>query len=568
MKRLRWQLLIIFLTGLVVGILLLNEQQPKPAEISATPTPVRGGAYTEALVGTFQRFNPILDFYNQPDRDVARLIFSGLVRFDSRGVAQGDLAEGWGPSADGTLYNVYLRKDLKWHDGKPLTSDDVLFTIDLMRNGGKIVPADLQAFWKGVEAVRLSEQVIQFRLPEAFAPFPDYLSFGVLPKHLLDGKTIEDIANDPFNLQPVGSGPFKFNRLITENDRILGVALTAYDGYYLQKPYIQELVFRAYEDDSSALQAYRDGEVQGIGQVGKDILSDVLAEKNLAVYTARQSKLALVLFNLNNPDVAFLQEKVVRKALLTGLNRQRIIDRALQGQGVIANGPILEGSWGYYTAIKPVEYDLTSAKNLLKQAGYTLAKDGDTILSKKDVQLKFTLSFPDTPTHNAVAAAIQAAWADLGVDVTLEAVPYDQLVSERLADRSYQAALIDLDLSRTPDPDPYPFWDQAQATGAGQNYSQWDNRMASEYLEQARILVDNSQRARMYRNFQVVFQEEMPALPLYNPVSTYAVSRDVQDVSIGPLYDPADRFNSILTWHLLAIPHAPSLAPATPTTKP
>jgi peptide/nickel transport system substrate-binding protein len=123
-------------------------------------------------------------------------------------------------------------------------------------------------------------------------------------------------------------------------------------------------------------------------------------------------------------------------------------------------------------------------------------------------------------------------------------------------------------MARSPDPDPYPFWDQAQSTGAGQNYSQWDNRMASEYLEQARVLVDLNERAKMYRNFQVVFQEELPALPLYYPVYSYAVSREIQDVLIGPLFDPSDRFNSVAGWHLAARPRGPSPVPATPTPKP
>ncbi len=569
MKRLRWQLLIIFLTGLVVGILLLSEQQPKQVETVFTPTPVRGGAYTEAVVGQFQRLNPLLTFYNQADRDVSRLIFSGLIHFDSRGVAQGDLAESWGPSADGTLYNIYLRKNVTWHDGKPLTADDVLFTIDLMRDGGSIVPADLQEFWKGVESVRLNDTTIQFRLPEAFAPFPDYLTFGILPKHLLDGKKLSDIVNDALNLMPVGSGPFRFNRLIVENDQILGVALSAYDGYYLQKPYLQELVLRYYPDQDAAFKAYQNGEVQGIGEVGNDILSDVLAEKNLAIYTARRPKMSLVLFNLNNPEVAFLQDKVVRRALLTSLNRQRLIDRALQGQAVIADGPIFPGTWAYYAGTKTVEYDLQKARDLFKQAGYSQAKESDSFLTTKDGKtLHFTMIYPDTPAHRAVAEAIQASWSDIGVDISLEALPYDQLVSERLSNRNFQAALVDLDLSRSPDPDPYPFWDQAQVSGSGQNYAQWDNRMASEYLEQARISVDLNVRARMYRNFQVVFQEELPALPLYYPTYTYAISREIQGVRLGPLFDPSDRFNNVTDWNLAAVPRAPSQVAPSPTAKP
>ncbi len=564
MRKLRWQLLIIFLTGMVVGVLLLSEKNPTNSSPQATPEPVRGGVYTEALVGSLQRLNPLLANSNAVDRDVSRLIFSGLVRFDSRGYPLPDLAE-WGISLDGTLYNLTLREGLKWHDGQPLTSDDVLFSIDLMRNGGDYIPGDLQEFWKGVEVVRLSDRVMQFRLPEAFAPFLDYLSFGVLPKHLLDGKTIDQIADDPFNLAPVGSGPFKFSRLIVENEQITGVVLSSFPDYYLDKPYIAEVVFRYYPDSPSAMQAYRDGQVQGIGLVDREILPDVLAETNLSLYTVRQPQLTLVLFNLANPETAFLQDKKVRKGLLMGLNRQGLIDQQLAGQAVIANGPIIPGTWAHYDKLATVDFDREAGKALLKEAGFGLASDQDVILSKDGAYLRFTLLYPDDEQHRAVAEAIQTAWAAMGVDVGLEALPYDQVVLDRLAPRAFEAALVDLNLSRSPDPDPYPFWDQAQATGAGQNYSQWDNRMASEYLEEARINPDTNERARLYRNFQVVFNEELPALPLYYSVYNYAVDKEIQGVRVGPFFDSSDRFANITEWNLVTAPTRNTAPGATPT---
>ena len=173
--------------------------------------------------------------------------------------------------------------------------------------------------------------------------------------------------------------------------------------------------------------------------------------------------------------------------------------------------------------------------------------------------------YPETDMHRALAEALQSAWTELGVEVNLEVLPYDQLVVDRLTQRAYQAALVDLNLTRSPDPDPYPFWDQAQASGAGQNYSQWDNRMASEYLEQARVTADQSERARYYRNFQVVFNEELPALPLFYDVYNYAVDKEIQGVRVGPLFDTSDRFSTIAEWFLVGRTQrsaAPSATPA------
>ncbi len=165
--------------------------------------------------------------------------------------------------------------------------------------------------------------------------------------------------------------------------------------------------------------------------------------------------------------------------------------------------------------------------------------------------MQIELLYPDDELHTAIAEAIQRDWAKLEVEVNLVALPYDQLINERLSGRDYQAALVDLNLSRTPDPDPYPFWDQAQATG-GQNYSQWDNRIASEYIEQARVTTDLTEREKMYRNFQVVFQDDLPSLPLYYSVYSYAVDRQVLGVQMGPLFDSSDRFATVTDWYLVS----------------
>jgi peptide/nickel transport system substrate-binding protein len=138
----------------------------------------------------------------------------------------------------------------------------------------------------------------------------------------------------------------------------------------------------------------------------------------------------------------------------------------------------------------------------------------------------------------------------IGVKVELIAAPYDELVGNYLEPRKYQAALADLNTARTPDPDPYLFWHQSEATG-GQNYSQWDDRTASEYLETARTSTDFADRTRLYRNFQVIFSREMPSLPLYYPVYSYAVDAQVQGVQVAPLYDISERLAFISEWYLV-----------------
>lgn len=560
MKKFRWQLLIIFLAGIVVGILLLGEQ-PEGGQ-NVTTEPVQGGFYTEALVGSLQRLNPLFDFENPVDRDIDHLIYSRLIAFDERGNPSPDLASAWGFSRDGTVYNVDLKPDIKWHDGEPLTADDVIFTVDLLRNGGRYVPADLQEFWAGIEVVKYSPTALQFKLPEPFAPFLDYLSFGILPSHLLNGRSIDEIKDMDFNIQPVGSGPYQFDRLIVENGQITGLVLKAFADYHDKEPFIEQLIFRYYPDSAAALQAYQAGQVQGISQISADALPVALAEPNLAVYTGRLPELAMVMFNLNNADASFFQDANLRRALYMGMNRQYIVDKIFNGQAILADGPIFPGTWAYYDATRHVDLDVDRAKTLLDEAGFPVNPENTAErVSSDGLVLKFTLLYPDTPQHKQVAEAIAQDWTALGVTVTLEAVPYDVLVMERLTNREYQAALVDLNLARYPDPDPYPFWDSVLAT-SGQNYSQWDHKIASEYLEEARIAVDVGERARLYRNFQVIFSDELPSLPLYYPVYNYGVDRQVQGVRMGPLLDTSDRFATILEWFLVA--RVPTATPSVP----
>jgi len=187
----------------------------------------------------------------------------------------------------------------------------------------------------------------------------------------------------------------------------------------------------------------------------------------------------------------------------------------------------------------------------LKEAGYVLEQENSGVRVNSGEQLSFSLVHPDDLEHTRVAEAIRSDLAKVGVQVELIQVPYDSLILDYLQPLTYEAALIDINYSRSPDPDPYPFWDQAQQVN-GQNYSQWENRVVSQYLEEARVLVDINDRAKLYRNFQVIFSDELPALPLYYPVYNFGINQSIQGVRVGPMYDLSDRFWNVQEWFLLA----------------
>lgn len=551
MKRLRWQILVVLLALVAIAILLVS-QQPVTLSPGVEPVavqPATGGIYTEALVGQFGRLNPVLDYYNEADRAVNRLLYSSLLRFDDRGVAHGDLAENWGISQDGSVYNFSIRTGATWHDGSPVVSDDILFTVDLLRQDAIPLPADQREFWQTVSVIALDEQTLQFRLPEPFAPFLDYLTFGVVPSHLLQGIPAENLPDDIFNHQPIGSGPYRFERFIVEEGLIQGVVLGVNPQYYAQPAFIEQIIFRYYPDAQAAMQAYLAGQVQGISQISDEILSQALNAPNLNLYTGRIPRLVLLYLNLDNPDVMALQDIEVRRALLQGLNRQWMIDRLLGGQALPAHSPIFPNTWAYYDGIEQVQYDPEAATQALIDAGFAL-QDGSNVRLREEDRLEFDLVYPDEAPYQEVAKAVQRDWERLGVGINLLPVSPSTLMDDYLEPRTYQIALAEIDLSRSPDPDPYPFWHQTQIT-SGQNYSGWNDRQASELLEQARTLVDEPERTRRYRSFQARFASQLPALLLYYPVYTYGVDAQVQGVSMGPLYDSSDRFGTVTDWFLV-----------------
>jgi peptide/nickel transport system substrate-binding protein len=447
-------------------------------------------------------------------------------------------------------YNFSIRPNAVWHDGQPVTSDDVIFTIEAIKSSGSLFPQDIKDLWSQILVKKLDDKTIQFKLPEPFAPFLDYATFGILPKHLLESVPADQLANADFNIKPIGTGPYKFDRLMTSGGQITGVVLAVNKDYYLQRPFIEQIVFRFYPDSASAFDAYKQGEVLGVSRLTQDVLPSALKEPSLSVYASRLPQLGLVFLNLNNPAVPFLQSAKVRHALMLGINRSQIVSRILQGQAIIADSPILPGSWAYYNEIDHFEYDPDMAASLLKGEGYVIPAGGGDVRAKDGQPLSFTLVHPDDKIHTQIAQAIQANWALIGVHIDLQAVTYDSLLKDFLTPRNYQAALADLNTARTPDPDPYLFWHQSEATG-GQNYSQWDNRTASEFLETARTTADFDTRARLYRNFQVVFTKDLPSLPLYYPVYSYGVDAQVQGVQVPPMNDFSDRLALINEWYLV-----------------
>jgi peptide/nickel transport system substrate-binding protein len=549
--RFRWQILVAGVGILLVLLLILALRGTGPA-ILASGTETPGGEYKEAVVGGLQRLNPILDVRNPPDRDVDRLIFSGLVKFASDGTPVPDLCDGWVISDGGTVYTFRIREDAVWQDGEPVTAKDVVYTFGLIQDKNYPGPSDLAALWRSVRVEAMDAKRVRFTLSEPYAPFLDYLATGLLPEHLLSGVDVKTLDTLAFNLKPVGSGPFAVETVIVEGETIRGVTLRPNEKYYGTRAYLRRVDMLYYPTQAAAFQALQKGDVTGFGGLTPDELNAVLKEPKFKIYTARLPQSLMIFLNLKNSDVDFFARREIRKALLTAIDRQRIIDGVLGGQAVPAVGPILPGSWAEDPTLQPTPYDPDEAARLLDSQGWVLpaaaAPGTDTYVRAKDgVALRFTLLYVEDPLQQKIAEAIQAQWAKVGVKAELQAANMRSLMEDHLIPRTYQAALVDLNLAPYPDPDPYPFWHQTQSP-EGQNYSQLDDRAISELLEEARTAISQEERLRLYRTFQYRFVYQLPALFLWHPVYSYALDARLEGVTLGPMYDPSERLASAEEW--------------------
>jgi peptide/nickel transport system substrate-binding protein len=555
--QIRIQALLAVLGTLLVGWMLSLQSSDFVYGTVATA----GGVYTEALVGQPRYFNPLLEDGNQVDRDVNRLLFSGLTTWDAQGRPVPDLAASWWVSDDGLIYTFNLRDDVRWHDGQRFTADDVVFTYNLLREPGYSGPADIGALWRSITVARVNDLTVTLTLPEPFAPLLDYTSIGILPEHRLQGAAAGQLATTPFNREPIGTGPFRLTRIgVSPTAEPSGPAavneilLERHPNYHGQPYLINQVRFRYFPDAETALQAFEGGFVDGIAEIPRDLLDAALENPNLNLFSTRLPKVTLIYLNLEKDRIPLFGGKLVRQALLAGINRQWMVDSVLDGQAFVATSPLLPGTWAFNASLVPIAYDPLHAGAVLDEAGWNVPANAQPggegyVRASGNDRAAFTLLAPDDPLSLALAEKAVRDWATIGVQVSVE-VQAAQTVIERLIARDYEAALVEMDLSRYPDPDPYPFWHQTQIEN-GQNYSDFNHRDISQLLETARTTPDLETRAKLYRSFQARFADQTPALLLLYPVYTYGIGSHVQNTQMGPMVDPSDRFRGMPDWYVV-----------------
>jgi peptide/nickel transport system substrate-binding protein len=565
-KYIRWQALLTLLGIVLVGMLLMRMTMGQEVVTPVPPTPTmtikttviqtRGGTFIEGVAGAPRFINPLFSQENELDRDLCALVFEALTRLNERNEIVPLLARRWDVSEDGLTYTFYLRDSVRWQDGQPLTADDVVFTIGLLQSPDFPGSPYLSELWRSVDVTKIDAYTVQFTLLEAYAPFLDHTTIGLVPKHVLADVPVAELLQHEFNVFPLGAGLF---RVVEHTPEYILLEANAHHRDWEQTQ-LDHIEFRFYPSYEYLLTAYEAGEITGVSRILPEDMDRARSNPNLQLLSARLSGFSLIFLNLNDSGKPFFRDQRVRQALLYALDRQSLIDDALGGQGLVLHSPIMPQSWAYNPEIEQYAYDPQRAIALLEEAGWTLpeptrgtfpeSQPGETwVRVKKGEQLEFTLLVNDLPDRIALAQAVAEQLQGVGVRVYVEAVGVSDLLLNHLGPRAFDAVLLQWQLP--PDPDPYPIWHSTQAGEGGQNYSGFVNRDADEAIEVARLMNDMGKRTELYHQFQEIFAEQVPALLLYQPIYLYGVDRRVRDVQIAPMPDPSGRFRSISRWALL-----------------
>jgi peptide/nickel transport system substrate-binding protein len=528
--------LVVLFAG-VVGFIALWSLVPQDEE---QPEPDFGGDYVEGIAGVPARVNPFFAGENTVDATLSSLVFAGLTRLDEKGVPFPDLAQTWTISPDGLTYTFTLRPGLLWQDGTPLTADDVVFTYQLLQSPDLRNAPALQKVLEPATFTRVDSTTVTVELPEPYAPLPAYLTLGILPAHLLSNTPPEALYDSPFNQRPVGSGVYSISVLALDH-----AELVANPGYHFEQAFIQRLDLRFYSDDGALFEALEKDEINGAlfdSGLGPSDLLTIQQHTELRTASLDKGEITYVYLNL---DVPLFEDRRLRQALLYAIDRDSLIRDVLRGQADRADSPIAPGSWAYSPSLTRYGFDPEQADLLLNEAGWLRGEDG--VRRKNGEALAFTLTTGPDPVRVAVAQRVADDWNDLGAQVTVDSSGLTELVRDTIEQRAYQALLF-VDAAQ-PDPDPYAMWHSSNRGGQGANLAQFSDARVDELLTEARS-APLTRRKELYDEFQEIFAQEVPSIPLYVSRALYVQDTDVSGVRIGRLAEPGDRFWQVQEWFL------------------
>lgn len=506
----------------------------------STEVPSNGGSITEGVTGTPRFANPILAV-SEADMSVSNLVYSGLMRMNSAGRLMTDLAASYDISEDGTVYTFTLREGVLFHDGVPVTAEDVLFTIGLAKNPD--IKSPRRADWEGVQVSTPDERTIIFTLPHAYAPFLENATLGILPKHLWTDVPATEFAFHPLNMRPVGSGPYKIRDVSTDGTgAATRIRLVSFSDFALGEAHVSRLNLLFFPNDKALVDAYAGGSIDSFAAATPS--QDFLVPDDAALIRAPLARVFGVFFNQNHASV--LAESSVRKALDVAVDKEGLVNASLGGYGVVLNGPLLPLGTPVIDTKTEAER-IEEARSLLSRAGWSWNED-EGAWKKKEQTLSITLATADTPELAASAQRIADMWRAVGVQTEVHVYPLSELNTSVIRPRSYDALLFGEVVGRSLDL--FAFWHSSQRNDPGLNLALYANTKTDRLLSEARTTTDERERRALYEEFSDLLVADTPAVFLFAPQFVYIAPTELRGIQLGALSNPAERFLSAHEWYL------------------
>lgn len=542
MKKIeRWSVALLFFIFIADFIFILGHWYTNHTKV----VPEHGGVYTEGVVGEPSYINPLLA-QTQTDKDLSRLAYSGLYKYDDQGNFVPDLAASQPiVSASQRQFTIKLKPGLTWQDGQKITADDIIFTIQTIQN-----PAYQSPFlknWQNTIVKKIDDTTVEFDNPDISAPFVTNFTIGILPKHLWANIAPSDFTKNPLNLAPIGSGPFVAKEVSRDSSGgIKSYMFSSFKNYAGGRPYIDNLEIHFYPDQKSALLALHSKEIEGFGYTPFDQNEHFQPATNLSLNQISTYSYLAAFFNTNGSAKA-LGDFAVRTALTQATNRQEIITQDYSGNANPAYGPFAPQQLGYNPAVEKINsYDVDAANQTLDQAKWV--KDASTgMRSKNGVQLAFTITTNNFLLNSQTAQTLKEQWAKIGANVSIKTLTTTDLATA-ISNRSYDALLFSENTGY--DPDPFIFWQSSQSLNPGLNLSEYKNTSADKIMAAGRNTLDTNIRIQNYSKFQQTLLVDAPAVFLVRPIFTYAMRAEIKGLSINQLANPEDRFYDIVHWYV------------------
>jgi len=535
-KKERKIIFYLFWLGLISLIGLLFSLYLQNSEVK----PSYGGIYSEGLIGQPKFINPVL-VNNDIDLTISSLIFSGLFKYDINNELQSDLAKTLPTEINEENQVICLKPNILWHDKEKLTIADLIFTIELIQEMESKSPFFEKL--KNAEFSIIDENCFNFKNVKL-----SDLCFGILPKHIWQTLEPTKINQSLYNLKPIGSGPFQFVSL--ENDKEDGIKsykLKQNKNYYNQIPYIEQIIFRFYQNFIQATQALEKKEIDGLGHIPQNLKEEILKLKKIEYYPLNLPHYTAAFFNL---DDSLLKNKDIRQALALLTPKEEILNAVLGEDGLIMDGPLLPTSNLINPNIEKYEYNPQLAQEILKNDGWEKEENG--FLTKNEDILELSLTTIEETGFSEIAILLQKSWQEARIKIKLISIPAEQ-IQEIIKTRNFTIFLYGI-LAKT-DFNPYFFWHSSQKIFPGLNLTGFNNRRVDELLEKAYYLNDIDIEKKYYDEFQEIISANIPAIFLYNTTYGYFVNQKIKGINISQIDHPKDRFRNIENWYIRTSRH-------------